>query len=88
METLPPDRTPLYNHTLPALEDWLRQLGARQQAPHSALWDLHRPLWSARIELALEDLQVSWYQEGSERVKHLPYAISRAVAEEMILAGP
>jgi hypothetical protein len=28
MLTLPPDRTPLYNHTLPALEDWLRQRSA------------------------------------------------------------
>ena len=88
MATLPPDRTPLYHHPLPALAEWLRQLGARQQGPHAVVWDLHQPQWSARIELAVEDLQVCWYQEGSERLRHFPYRLARADVEAAILAGP
>lgn len=88
MATLPPDRTPLYHHPLPALEEWLRQLGARQQLPNGVVWDLHHPHWSARIELAVEDLQVCWYQEGSERLRHFPYGLARVDVEAAILAGP
>jgi hypothetical protein len=88
MATLPPDRTPLYHHPLPSLEEWLRALGARQRAPHASLWDLHRPQWSATIELAVEDLTVSWYQDGTERLRHFPYGLARADVEAAILAGP
>ena len=88
MPTLPPDRTPLYNHPLPALEAWLRQLGARQQASRSAVWDLHRPQWSARIELGIEELQVSWHHDGKERVRHFSYGLTRADVEAAILVGP
>ena len=88
MPTLPSDRTPLYHHPLPALEEWLRQLGARQQSARSAIWDLHRPQWSARIELAIEELQVSWHHDGLERVRHFSYGLSRADVEAAILVGP
>ncbi len=88
MATLPPDRTPLYHHPLPALEEWLRGLGARQRGSHAAVWDLHRPQWSATIELAVEDLQVSWYHDGQERLRHFPYGLARADVEAAILAGP
>jgi hypothetical protein len=86
--SLPPEDTPLYNHPLAALEEWLRELGARQQGTHSASWDLHQPQWSARIELEVEDLKVSWHQEGGETVRLFPYGLSRADAEAAILAGP
>jgi hypothetical protein len=86
--SLPPEDTPLYNHPLPALEEWLRDLGARQQAPYSASWDLHRPQWSARIDLEVEEWKVYWHQEGKESVRQFPYGLSRADAEAAILAGP
>ncbi|MEI6031867.1 MAG: DUF3143 domain-containing protein [Synechococcaceae cyanobacterium ELA739] len=88
MPTLPPENTPLYHHPLPALEAWLRQLGARQQAARSAIWDLHRPQWSARIELGIEELEVSWHHDGQERVRHFPYGLTRADVEAAILIGP
>jgi hypothetical protein len=88
MATLPPERTPLYHYPLPALEAWLRGLGARQRAPHASQWDLHRPQWSATIELAVEDLTVSWYQDGKERQRHFPYGLARTDVEAAILAGP
>ena len=63
-------------------------LGARQEAPYSASWDLHRPQWSARIDLEVEELKVCWHQEGSQSVRLFPYGLSRADAEAAILAGP
>jgi hypothetical protein len=85
---LPPEDTPLYNHPLPALEAWLRGLGARQEAPYSAGWDLARDPWTARIDLEVEDIKVSWRQRGNETVRLFPYGLSRADAEAAILAGP
>lgn len=88
MAMLPADGTPIYHHPLPALEHWLRQLGARQQVPRGAVWDLHRPEWSARIELLVEELEVRWHQEGRETQRHFSYGLSRADVEAAILAGP
>ena len=88
MPTLPPERTPLYNHPQPALEAWLRQLGARQEGSQAVHWDLQRPEWSARITLESEDLAVSWHGEGSECQRRFPYGLTRADVEAAILAGP
>jgi hypothetical protein len=88
MLMLPPEQMPLYNHPLPSLEEWLRQIGAQQHSGRPSSWDLHRPQWSARIELEMEDLRVSWEQDGQSRVRHFPYGLSRADVEAAILAGP
>lgn len=85
---MPSPQTPLYNHPLPSLESWLQELGARQQAENPCCWDLHQPLWSARIELEVEDLQVTWHQEGQQSVRRFPYGLSRADVQAAILAGP
>ena len=37
MSELPSPQTPLYHHPLPALENWLVQLGASRQRPHISL---------------------------------------------------
>jgi hypothetical protein len=85
---LPDRETPLYNHSLPDLENWLRDLGALQQGPHASIWDLHLPQWSAQLELESEELKVSWHHEGRSSVRHFPYGLSRADVEAAILAGP
>jgi hypothetical protein len=51
-------------------------------------WDLHRPQWSALIELDVEDLRVSWHQDGMTTVRQFPYGLTRADVESAILAGP
>ncbi|MFN9548295.1 MAG: DUF3143 domain-containing protein [Cyanobacteriota bacterium] len=86
--SLPPKETPLYNHPLPALEDWLRHLGAQQEEPYSPRWDLRRDAWSAQIELNVEEMKVSWREASGETVRIFPYGLSRADAEAAILAGP
>ena len=89
MTDLPPSQAPLYNHPLPALESWLRALGARQRAVNSCLWDLQLADWSAELELEVEDLRVRWLAAGGEPVeRHFPYGFSRADVEAAILAGP
>ncbi|MEB3350486.1 MAG: DUF3143 domain-containing protein [Cyanobacteriota bacterium] len=85
---LPPATTPLYHHPLPALERWLRDLGAVQQGPNGSVWDLHRPEWSARILLDVEDLRVSWQHDGQESARAFPYGLSRDDVQAAILAGP
>ncbi|MCT0217932.1 DUF3143 domain-containing protein [Synechococcus sp. CS-1329] len=88
MSSLPPLQTPLYNHPLPALEQWLSDLGACRDRAEPAIWDLMQPSWSARIELEVEELKVSWEQDGSVTVRLFPYGLSRADVESAILAGP
>lgn len=85
---LPPPGTPLYHHPLPLLEAWLRGMGARQRGAHSTQWDLHQPQWSALLELDVEDLKVSWLQDGRQSLRQFPYGLSRADVEAAILAGP
>lgn len=86
--SLPEAQTPLYHHALPQLEGWLSQLGGRQRSSHSCQWDLHQPHWSALLELEVEELRVSWMQDGRQSVRHFPYGLSRADVEAAILAGP
>jgi hypothetical protein len=88
MTALPPQQTPLYNHPLPALEQWLGELGAARDKADPCRWDLHHALWSALIELEIEELKVSWHQEGRTTVRHFSYGLSRADVEAAILAGP
>ena len=88
MAAPPSPETPLYHHPLPQLEAWLRDLGAQQQRSCLCRWDLHRPQWSAQIDLEVEELKVSWHRDGQETTRHFPYGLSRADVEAAILAGP
>lgn len=88
MSHLPPPQTPLYNHPLPLLESWLRELGAVQRDVNSCLWDLSRPSWSAEIELEVEELRVRWSSGATAVERHFPYGFCRADVEAAILAGP
>jgi hypothetical protein len=89
MPALPPEHTPLYNHTLPALEAWLREIGAEQDMDRPESWRLSRSGWSATLVLESEDLAVRWLgEEGPQRVNRFPYGLGRADVEAAILAGP
>ena len=85
---LPDPATPLVQHPLPQLEEWLRSLGARQRAAHAPQWDLHQAQWSALLELEVEELKVSWLQDGRQTVRHFSYGLSRADVEAAIMLGP
>ena len=42
MAALPPESTPLNQHSLPALEAWLQQLGAVRMDDNPCQWMLER----------------------------------------------
>ena len=88
MADLPSPDTPLYHHSLPALERWLIELGAVQQAPKSCHWHLEQSSWRADIALDVEELAVSWRADSQVCERRFPYGLSRADAEAAIMAGP
>ena len=89
MPALPTDRTPLNQHSLMALEQWLRNLGAEPAPDAPSRWLLNTPTWSAELVLEQEDLRVTWFQTDDEtRQCCLPYGLSRADVEAAIQAGP
>ena len=87
---LPPAQTPLYNHPLPLIEDWLVSLGGnrRQQSPHC--WHLAVANWTADIYLETEEITVCYFPEDkSQRVsRSFKYSLSRGDVEAAVLAGP
>ncbi len=89
MPALPTDRTPLNQHSLMALEQWLRDLGAEPMEEAPCHWLLKTSTWSAELVLEQEDLRVTWLQPGEDNPQCcLPYGLSRADVEAAIQAGP
>ena len=88
MSPLPPDQTPLNQHSLRSLEAWLTDLGAVRTPADPWVWDWQQPSWSAEIRLDQEDLQVTWKQNGGVSQRTFPYGLSRLDAEAAMRAGP
>lgn len=88
MVSLPPERTPLYNHPLPALEAWLHGIGARQDPDRPEHWQLSRADWNADLTLESEEIAVVWQDGGPGRLRRFPYGLCRADVEAAIFAGP
>ena len=88
--SLPPESSPLNQHSLRALEQWLLQLGAIRIDNDPCRWQLERPDWSAVLLLDREDLKVIWQASGTSADTQcsLPYGLSRADVEAAIRAGP
>ena len=88
MSLLPPDQTPLNQHSLKALETWLIQLGAQQSSQDLCLWLLVMPHWSAEIKIRRDEVQVTWDQEGKQSHCSFPYGLSRRDVHIAIAEGP
>lgn len=88
MSPLPPDQTPLNQHSLRSLEAWLTDLGAVRTLADPCVWEWQQPSWSAEIRLDQEDLQVTWRQNGGVSQRTFPYGLSRLDAEAAMRAGP
>ena len=75
MAALPPESTPLNQHSLPALEAWLQQLGAVRMDDNPCQWMLERSEWRALLLLEREDLKVIWHPGSLEEMVQcsLPY---------------
>jgi hypothetical protein len=59
--TLLPTDTPLYNHPLPEIEEWLISMGCKQDDSELHCWYIHKPNWRAELCLDIEELTVRYH---------------------------
>jgi len=88
---LPTANTPLYNHTLPDIEDWLHRQGCEQNTDVPHRWHVQRPLWEADVILDIDALVVRYVNagaDGKDVQRIFKYSLSRQDLEEAIFAGP
>lgn len=90
--TLPEATTPLYNHTLPTIEDWLRSRGCHQDRENLHCWQIQENDWKAEICLEVEELTVRYFDTLDTSQNNLSrsfkYSLSREDIEEAVFSGP
>jgi hypothetical protein len=88
---LPTPDTPLYNHPLPQIEQWLSQLGGEQDKEELHCWRLKYNSWEAEIYLETEQLIVCYLKagnDGSDIQRGFKYSLSRQDIQAAVLDGP
>ncbi|KAI6672418.1 hypothetical protein NL676_000324 [Syzygium grande] len=89
-----PDKTkPLYSHSLPCIEAWLRNLGFFQSREDRAVWLIELPKWHGQLSLDVTDLYIRYLKSGPGNLekdveRRFSYALSREDIENAILGGP
>ena len=83
-----PPNTPVNQHSLQALELWLKNLGATKDLDDPSKWNLSLSNWNATIIFEREDLSVVWESEGELTKRLFSYCINREDIETAILQGP
>jgi hypothetical protein len=89
--TLPSSTTPLYNHPLPEIEQWLATLGCQQDRDRLHCWLVERPTWRAELCLDIDELSVRYINagEGQTDIKRsFKYSLSRRDVEAAVFSGP
>lgn len=89
--TLPPAETPLYNHPLPDIEQWLTEHGCQQNRQDLHCWTVDRSAWKAELWLDVDQLTVRYFAfgEGDREIQRsFKYSLSRQDIEDAIFAGP
>ena len=84
---LPQDSTPLYNHSLMAIEVWLQQQGCEQDESDLNCWHISQEDWSADLVLDVEQIVVSYDSSGNRTRRAFPYSLSRKDLEAVIFSG-
>ncbi|MBE9127088.1 MULTISPECIES: DUF3143 domain-containing protein [unclassified Coleofasciculus] len=88
---LPSADTPLYNHPLPEIEEWLRSQGCEQDRNELHCWYLERGTWKAELCLDVEELTVRYMNatvEGRDIVRSFKYSLSREDIDAAVFSGP
>tara|TARA_B100000700_G_C14739967_1_gene712533 strand:- start:107 stop:373 length:267 start_codon:yes stop_codon:yes gene_type:complete len=88
MAQLPSLKTPLNQHSLEALELWLKQLGATRSKSDPCLWHWIMPDWVAEIQMDYENLRIRWEKDGSKCECSFSYRLSREDVQSAIYEGP
>ena len=88
--TLPAADTPLYNHPLPDIEQWLVSQGCQQDTESRHCWRIERDGWQADLVLETDSLVVRYdTSEGGEALQRaFKYSLSRQDLEEAVFSGP
>ncbi|MGA7932069.1 MAG: DUF3143 domain-containing protein [Kovacikia sp.] len=97
--SLPPPETPLYNHPLPEIEQWLIEHGCKQDKDELHCWQIQRSDWQAELCLEIDQLTVRYFQStpGTPFKDQLnqpavqrsfKYSLSRQDIEAAVFAGP
>lgn len=83
--------TPLYSHSLPQIEQWLKNQGCQQDDTHLHCWRVQRSSWEAELWLDTEQITVRYFQIGETRQdiqRSFKYSLSREDIEEAVFSGP
>jgi predicted alpha-1,6-mannanase (GH76 family) len=88
---MPSADTPLYNHPLPDIEQWLREQGCHQDPQSLNEWHLEKADWQADVMLDVDSLVVRYLKvapKGEDIQRIFKYSLSRQDLEEAIFSGP
>lgn len=88
---LPSADTPLYNHPLPDIEQWLVAQGCKQDPSNLESWHVTSSQWQAEIVLEIDSLVVRYVDagaDGQDIQRVFKYSLSRKDLEEAIFSGP
>ncbi|XP_065868740.1 uncharacterized protein [Euphorbia lathyris] len=93
LKRLPDKKKPLYSHSLPCIEAWLRELGFYQSNDDRSIWLIEKPEWHAQLSLDITDLYIRYLKSGAGNLekdmeRRFSYALSREDIENAILGGP
>ncbi|XP_021826995.1 uncharacterized protein LOC110767687 isoform X1 [Prunus avium] len=93
LKRLPDKKKPMYSHSLPCIEAWLRNLGFYQSKEDRAVWLVEKPEWQAQLSLDVTDLYVRYLKTGPGNLekdveRRFSYALSREDIENAVLGGP
>ena len=89
MSSMPPASTPLYGHSLPAIEAWLREQGCDRDDKDISLWSIQKEDWSAEIFLDADSIVVTYKKSDKSTVQRsFKYSLSRSDLEKVIFIGP
>ncbi|KAI3959866.1 hypothetical protein MKW92_013069 [Papaver armeniacum] len=94
IKKLPDKKKPLYSHSLPCIEAWLKKLGFYQSREDRALWFIEKNGdWHAQLSLDVTDLYIRYLKSGPGNLekdveRKFSYALSRDDIENAILGGP
>lgn len=89
--TIPSSDTPLYNHPLPEIEQWLKSRGCQQDRRELHCWRIQRPTWEAELSLDIDQLTVRYLHagaDGQDIQRAFKYSLSRHDIEAAVFSGP
>ncbi|KAJ4771376.1 tRNA dimethylallyltransferase [Rhynchospora pubera] len=93
LKKLPEKKKPIYSHSLPCIEAWLKSLGFYQSRDDRSVWFVEKPNWHAKLSLDITDLYIRYLKSGPGNLekdieRRFSYALSREDIENAILGGP